>query len=370
MPHPDCESSRIANQTNLSFLHKIALTQFRNFAADTFSFGSAVVGITGLNGVGKTNLLDAIYYLCYTKSYFQSRELNNVQHGTAGFRIEGRFGAEEIVCKWKEGKKSIAHEGVPYEKVTEHIGKYTAVMIAPDDIELINEGSELRRKFIDGLLSQSDPFYLEQLLAYQKYLLQRNALLRQSSPQHHMHSLLDVYDEQLARHGAYLVQEREKLSASLPALVQEYYAGLSGGAERVGLQYRRCSEPAGLFALLQRSRQRDIEYRRTLTGPHTEDWLFTIGDSPLKAYASQGQKKSFLVALKLAHINWLQGLGKKPFLLLDDIFEKLDRKRLLHLFALLQQCSLSQIFMTHTAAEDLMATVQPYYNEVQLITLK
>lgn len=353
----------------MSFLEKISVTQFRNFTADTFTFQSPAVGITGLNGAGKTNLLDAIYYLCYTKSYFQSRELNNVQRGTAGFRIDGHFDTEQIVCKWKEGKKTLEHDSVVYEKVTEHIGKYTAVMIAPDDIELINEGSELRRKFIDGLLSQSDPFYLEQLLAYQKYLMQRNALLRQQGGRQHLHSLLDVYDGQLAQHGAYLVQEREKLSVRIPALVQQYYAAVSGDAERVGLQYRSCAAPDQLFTLLQRSRQRDIEYKRTLTGPHTEDWLFTIEDNPLKSYASQGQKKSFLVSLKLAHINWLQGLGKKPFLLLDDIFEKLDRKRLLHLFALLQQCSLSQVFMTHTSADDLLQTVHPYYKEVQLVPL-
>ncbi len=353
----------------MSFLRKISVTQFRNFTFESFGFESQVIGITGLNGVGKTNLLDAIYYLCYTKSYFQSREINNVQHDTSGFRVEGHFDTEEIVCKWKEGKKTIEHDAILYEKVTEHIGKYTAVMIAPDDIELINEGSELRRKFVDGLLSQSDPAYLEQLLSYQKYLLQRNALLRQMPAQQSVHSLLDVYDEQLARHGAYLIQAREQLSASLPARVQEYYAALSEGKEQVSLHYKRCAEPAQLFSLLQRSRQRDMEYKRTLTGPHTEDWLFTIEGNALKSHASQGQKKSFLISLKLAHIGWMQSLGKKPFLLLDDIFEKLDHKRLLRLFAMLQQFSLSQIFMTHTSAEDLLPTVNKYYDDVQLIRL-
>lgn len=350
----------------MSFLQKISVTQFRNFAIESFDFRAPVIGITGLNGAGKTNLLDAIYYLCYTKSYFQSREINNVRHGTSGFRVEGHFDTEEIVCKWKEGKKTIEHNGVLYEKVTEHIGKYTAVMIAPDDIELINEGSELRRKFIDGLLSQSDPLYLEQLLAYQKYLLQRNAHLRQALVKH---DLLDVYDEQLAMHGAYLIREREKLSATLPGKVQDYYAELSGGTEKVGLQYKRCAAPEQLFTLLQRSRQRDMEYKRTLTGPHTEDWLFTIEGSPLKSHASQGQKKSFLIGLKLANISWMQSLGKKPFLLLDDIFEKLDNKRLLRLFEMLQQCSLSQVFLTHTSAEDLLRTTDKYYREVQLIRL-
>jgi DNA replication and repair protein RecF len=165
----------------LSFLNKISLTQFRNFASGSFSFDAPVIGITGLNGTGKTNLLDAIYYLCYTKSYFQSRDINNVQHGTQGFRVEGSFEEEQIICKWKEGKKTIEHNDVLYEKVTDHIGKYSAVMIAPDDIELINEGGELRRKFIDGLLSQSDPEYLDHLLMYQKFLSQRNAYLKQTA---------------------------------------------------------------------------------------------------------------------------------------------------------------------------------------------
>lgn len=354
----------------MSFLEKIAITQFRNFTLDSFGFDAQVIGITGLNGSGKTNLLDAVYYLCYTKSYFQSREINNVQHGTEGFRIEGLFTGEEIVCKWKEGKKTIEHDRFLYEKVTEHIGKYTSVMIAPDDIELINDGSELRRKFIDGLLSQSDPFYLEHLLLYQRFLVQRNAYLKQMpSGKVAGGDLMDIYDEQLALHGAYLINERERLSLQIPGLVQEYYAGLSGDAETVGVQYRRCSEPQQLLALLQRSRQRDMEYKRTLNGPHTEDWLFLIGDKPLKAHASQGQKKSFLISLKLAHIRWLQNLDKKPFLLLDDIFEKLDRRRLSHLFGMLQQFSLSQVFMTHTSSEDLMLTVSKYYDKVQLIKL-
>lgn len=345
----------------MSFLQKISLTQFRNFGSGSFRFTAPVTGITGLNGSGKTNLLDAIYYLCYTKSYFQSRDSNNVQYGTEGFRIDGRFDSGQVVCKWKEGKKTIEHDGVLYEKITEHIGRYTAVMIAPDDIALINEGSELRRKFMDGLLSQSSRDYLEHLLLYQKVLVQRNALLRQA--QQLNHELLDIYDAQLAMHGACLIREREQLSEQLPARVQSYYTALSGGAEQVDLQYRRSAAPGQLLALLQHSRRRDIEYRRTLTGPHTEDWLFTISGNPLKAHASQGQKKSFLISLKLAHIHWLLQQGKHPLLLLDDIFEKLDRERLKRLFGLLQQFSLSQIFISHTNGDELLNTTSEYYKD-------
>lgn len=353
----------------MSLLQKISLTQFRNFDFKTFPFDAKVTGITGLNGAGKTNLLDAIYYLCYTKSYFQGREINNVKYDTTGFRVEGNFENETIVCKWKEGKKTIEHDGVVYEKVTEHIGKYSSVMIAPDDIELINDGSELRRKFMDGLLSQSDPNYLEYLLLYQKILTQRNAYLKQTAAHNISHDLLDIYDDQLTQYGSYLIQERKKLSAQLPEWVQAYYAILSNEAERVGLVYKNNAEPDNLKAALNHSRRRDMEYRRTLVGPHTDDWIFLIGENAMKAHASQGQKKSFLISLKLAHIKWLETLGKRPFLLLDDIFEKLDRKRLLKLFEMLDQFSLSQIFLTHTSEADLLETVKQFYTDIRIIKL-
>lgn len=358
----------------MSYLQKITLTQFRNFERTTFSFEGPVTGITGLNGAGKTNLLDAIYYLCYTKSYFQSREINNVQQGKEGFRVTGAFEnqdglAEEISCLWREGKKSIEHDQAPYERVTEHIGKYSAVMIAPDDIELINDGSELRRKFMDGLLSQSGNGYLEHLLLYQKYLAQRNAYLKQAPSFSSAQALLDIYDEQLAHHGAFLIRERSRLSAVMPGWVQAYYATLSGGAEQVGMLYKASADPAQLLQVLQQARSRDLDYRRTLYGPHMEDWLFTLDGQVMKTQASQGQKKSFLISLKLAHIKWLQQLDKKPFLLLDDIFEKLDKTRLTRLFDLLQQGSLSQVFMTHTDESDLLQTVKHFYHNLQLIRL-
>ncbi len=367
----------------MAFLQSIALTQFRNFSSGIFSFDAPVVAITGLNGVGKTNLLDAIYYLCYTKSYFQSREMYNVQTGTNGFRIEGILKVsasflpeegpddtvEKICCTWKEGKKLVQCNQSSYEKITEHIGKYTAVMIAPDDIALINDGSELRRKYIDGLLAQGDPHYLEHLLHYQKFLAQRNAYLKQAMPGQASPDLLDIYDEQLALHGGYLVAQRQALSAVMPVWVEQYYNQLSGGAEGVDIQYKMCARPDLLADLFRQYRRRDMEYRRTLAGPHTEDWLFQINGSSVKAHGSQGQKKSFLIALKLAHIQWLQKLGKKPFLLLDDIFEKLDKQRLSFLFDMLQAFSLSQIFMTHTAADELLETVNRHYKEVQILPL-
>jgi DNA replication and repair protein RecF len=364
----------------LYHLRHISLTQFRNFSQRKFNFDAQVIGITGLNGTGKTNLLDAVYYLCYTKSYFQSRESNNVQYGTTGFRIEGLFenmtadgngpaspDTEKIVCIWKDGKKTIQHNSVLYERVTEHIGKYAAVMIAPDDIELLNGGSELRRKFIDGLLSsQPGSSYLNHLLNYQKYLAQRNAYLRQmAGPPRH--DLLDVYDQQLALHGTPLIEARQKLSDWLPQQIQQFYHTLCKGSEHIDIHYKKCAPGGELARALAASRQRDIDYRRTLAGPHTEDWLIQIEGNAAKTHASQGQKKSMLIGLKLAHILWLQMQGKKPLLLLDDIFEKLDAGRLDRLFGLLSDSALAQVFMTHTSEKDLLQSVQPYYKQLQIL---
>jgi DNA replication and repair protein RecF len=357
----------------LPYLKKISLTQFRNYDFKLFSFDAPYIGITGLNGSGKTNLLDAIYYLCYTKSYFQSRENNNVQYGKEGFRIEGQFliqeQIEKIACTWREGKKTVSRNDLAYEKVTEHIGKVHAVMIAPDDIALINEGSDLRRKYIDGLLSQRDEQYLIHLLAYHKFLAQRNACLKQANGYHVQHDLLDIYDEQMAIHGAYIIQERSKLAAQLPSITEHYYARLSGDNEPVGIHYRQTCAPEQLLLSLQQSRRRDIEYKRSLVGPHTEDWLFSINHHSLKAGASQGQKKSFLISLKLSQIALLHQNQTQPLLLLDDIFEKLDAARLTRLFALIAEFGLMQTFMTHTQGSDFERLLPHLSTQLQLIQL-
>lgn len=340
-------------------------------------FDAPVVGIIGPNGIGKTNLLDAIYYLCYTKSYFHSREASNAMTGTEGFRIEGHFrepgrpmsGAEQkVCCIWRNGKKTLSFNEAAYDRVLDHIGRFTAVMIAPDDIELINGGSELRRKFFDGLLAQSDPDYLRHLMAYQKYLSQRNAYLKQQSGDVR-HDLLDVYDERLAFHGAYLVQQRAGMKDEFPQWVKEYYGVMSQGTEPVEIHYQSMGDANELKARIEKSREKDLLYKRTLVGPHMEDWQLFVKGHPLKGHASQGQKKSFLIALKLAHIAWLRQIGKTPFLLLDDIFEKLDEGRLERLFGLLQEGPLSQIFMSHTGKEAWQGHMAPFFPDAQVIEL-
>lgn len=354
-------------------LRSITLTQFRNYTFRSFDLKARVIAISGNNGVGKTNLLDAVYYLCFTKSYFQSREINNVQEGKEGFRIEGLFaddtGNARSAIIWKEGKKRLLVDDVTVEKMTSYIGTHTALMIAPDDIELVNGASAVRRKFFDGLLSQADPEYLEQLIRYQKILEQKNAFLKQS-PYPADRELLDIYDQQLALSGAYLLQKRLEISAHIPLSVSEAYEAIAQQKEAIDVIYNPCvQDPAQLLSLFRYQRARDIEAKRSTLGPHTEDWQLLLNELPYKTHASQGQKKSLLISMKLAQLEWLRQLGKTPIVLLDDIFEKLDKERIQRLFALLSTLDIPQIFMTHTSAADMKAALAKHFEEVADIGL-
>lgn len=358
--------------TPLAILKKIILTQFKNFKFREFNFSGNIIGITGKNGSGKTNLLDAIYYLCYTKSYFQNREMNNTQQGTEGFRIEGLWQKDLLksntIVIWKEGKKTIQHNGDIYQKVTEHIGKFNAVMIAPDDIDIINGGSEVRRKFMDGILAQTDKRYLSNLLGYHRVIQQKNAYLKQCQGVA-SNDLLDIYDQQLADSGSYLIQERLNLMKQLPFWLKNYYKNISKEAEEISIEYKSSASPENLLGFLKGNRIKDIELKRGSSGPHTEDWLFSLDGKSLKSFASQGQKKTYLISLKLSHLKWLQQSNKAIILLLDDIFEKLDKNRLMSLFEMLKEFSLDQIFMTHTSSEELSELVQQFYGDVDVVEL-
>lgn len=333
-----------------------------------------MVAISGNNGVGKTNLLDAVYYLCFTKSYFQSREINNVQEGKDGFRIEGIFATEaemeRTAIVWKEGKKKLSNNDVLVEKMTDYIGKHTALMIAPDDIELVNGGSAIRRKFIDGLLSQANREYLEHLLSYQKVLEQKNALLKQPGYIQVQEPLLEVYDLQLAQYGGYLMQQRQQISSRIPEMVRHFYTKIAGIHEAIDVVYQACVPSAEqLIELFRYNRRRDIEAKRCTAGLHTEDWQLLLNGLPYKTHASQGQKKSVLIALKLSQLETLSALGKAPIILLDDIFEKLDMHRLQRLFGVLSQLEVRQIFMTHTHAEDMRQALAPHFEDIISIAL-
>lgn len=341
----------------LSTIKNITLVQYRNYSTSNFAFRAPVTCITGPNGSGKTNLLDAVYYLCYTKSYFTAYQQNTAQHGTDGFRVEGVFDrrgtAETVTCKWKQGKKEVMADGVSYERITDHIGNYAAVMIAPDDMELVNEGSEPRRKWVDGILSQTNPEYFERLIRYQKVLLQRNAWLKQNAgnpaPDY---TALEYYDGELINTGDYIHQTRREFTDVFSPLLSAYYARLSQGREEVGIRYDSDLLRKPFSVWLKDGLQHDMRFQRTLRGIHKDDWEFALNGSSIKTFGSQGQKKSYLFAMKLAQYDYLRNrLGHSPILLLDDIFEKLDQSRMEALLHVIRGEGFGQVILTDTHPE-------------------
>jgi DNA replication and repair protein RecF len=338
----------------LKAITKISLIQYRNYSSAAFAFPSRITCITGANGSGKTNLLDAVYYLCYTKSYFSAYQQNSVKNGMDGFRVTGVFdnggSPETISCKWVAGKKEIYKNDTEYEKITDHIGAYSAVMIAPDDTELINEHSELRRKWVDGILGQADRAYLEKLMHYQRILQQRNAWLKlQAFKPADNNTELDYYNACLAADGAYIYERRKVFLSEFLPFLSDYYHRLSGGNEPIQVTYNSDLEQKPLHVWLDQNLQYDLRYQRTLRGIHKDDWEFLLNGMVLKQFGSQGQKKSFLFALKLAQYAWLtKALGHMPILLLDDVFEKLDQSRMEALLRIICSEGVGQVILTDT----------------------
>lgn len=337
-------------------LHKISVIQFRNYSSSVFTFDAPVTCITGPNGSGKTNLLDAVYYLCYTKSYFSAYQQNSVQMGMDGFRVTGLFSntgeQEKISCKWKAAKKEVFRNEVAYEKLTDHIGRYSAVMIAPDDTELINGGSEPRRRWIDSILGQVDKEYLERIMQYQRILLQRNAWLKmQAFKPAANYTELDFYNARLAGDAAYIHNKRRLFLAEFLPLLNEFYHRLSGGAEVLDVIYTADLNSKTMDEWLANGLEHDLRLQRTLRGIHKDDWEFLLNGMTLKQFGSQGQKKSFLFALKLGQYAYLsKALGHLPLLLLDDIFEKLDQSRMEALLGIIRGAAFGQVILTDTHA--------------------
>ena len=341
----------------LNTIKKISLIQFRNYSSASFAFPCHITCITGANGSGKTNLLDAIYYLCYTKSYFSAYQQNSIQTGMDGFRVTGVFDQggkdETISCKWKAAKKEITRNEVPYEKFTDHIGRYSAVMIAPDDTELINGGSEPRRRWVDSILGQIDRVYLEKLMHYQRVLLQRNAWLKmQAFRSGADYTELDFYNTQLAADGAYIYEQRTNFINEFLPLLNEFYHRISGGKETITAVYSSDLKERNLFEWLHHGLEHDLRLQRTLRGIHKDDWEFSLNGMSLKQFGSQGQKKSFLFALKLGQYAYLsKAMGHMPILLLDDIFEKLDQQRMEALLRIIRHKNFGQVILTDTHPE-------------------
>lgn len=375
-------------------LTKISITQFKNYNFSSFNFTERVIGICGLNGRGKTNLLDAIYYCCFTKSYFSKTDGLNVQFDNDGFRLEassisskggGNLGDisedvskgekqkfNEIICIYRvSGKKEVLLNGVAYEKLSHHIGKFPAVMIAPDDIELIMDGSEERRRFMDIVLSQVDAEYLQQLMVYNKVLLQRNSLLKRFAEQGKTDwPLLEVLDEQLMAPGDFIYGKRKIFTEELIPLVKKFYEQIADNNEMVAVQYDSQLHENSFYDLLNNYRQKDFLLQRSNAGIHKDELLFRLNGQPFKTTASQGQRKSLLFALKLAEFELLKAdKGFAPLLLLDDVFEKLDDNRMQQLLHWVCNENEGQVFITDTHRERLAEAFEKLNTAYQIIEL-
>ncbi len=330
-------------------LTSLVLYQYKNHANSTFDLSRQVHCFWGQNGVGKTNILDAIYYLCFTKSYFSSYDNQVIQDGKKEMFIQGTINEDKIKCLIREsGKKEILLNKIPYEKYSEHIGAYPAVMISPDDTILISGHSDVRRKFLDIILSQLDADYLQHLITYNKQLAQRNALLKEYKGKNLNSSLLNTYNEILSVHGTYIYQKRNSIIEELVQLVQQFYSEISEEKETVSIHYKSSVTERKLIDIFKENEQKDFYMQRTTDGIHRDDLVFSIATFPLKQYASQGQRKSFLFATKLAEFHLLKKyLNKKPMLLIDDLFEKLDAKRSQILVRIIANLN-TQVFITDT----------------------
>jgi DNA replication and repair protein RecF len=370
------------NIFNLLFLSEISLVQFKNYEQASFRFSERIVGICGSNGVGKTNLLDAIYYLCFTKSYFTRQDQLSVHKslkgmpGAAGFRIEGNFekdgGPLKVICILREnGKKELITNNEPCERFSQHIGRLPCVIIAPDDVQIITGGSEERRRFLDALLSQLDPVYLQSLIEYNKVLQQRNGYLKSlTNNRIQDNSLLDVYDAQLINPGNYVFSRRKDFLQDLLPLVLHSYKEIAGVEEPLNFSYESALLATPFEQLLQQSREKDLYLQRTNMGVHKDDIDVLYGGQAFKSIASQGQRKSLLFAFKLAEYEMLkQYKGFPPLLLLDDVFEKLDAHRMHNLLDKVCLGDHGQIFITDTHGDRIRHELDKLNIPSQIITL-
>jgi DNA replication and repair protein RecF len=329
-----------------------------------------------MNGTGKTNLLDAIYYLSFTKSFFSRPDAQNVQRGKEGFRIEGEHELnnkqQKIVCILRENnRKEFLVNDEAYKKFSAHIGKLPCVMIAPDDIALIAEGSEERRRFIDTILSQTIDGYLQNLIAYTTLLQQRNSFLKQAAEQGNIDdALLEILSNQLSDKGTYLFEQRKIFLDDFLPLANSFYKKIAGKDDAVIMKYESSLLHTNMIDLLKANRQKDLLLQRTTAGIHKDDIEFLMDDVAFKAQASQGQRKSLLFALKLAEWESLKrNKGFAPILLLDDVFEKLDEQRMHNLLHWVCNEGDGQVFITDTHKERLEVQLQQVGVDFQLIDL-
>lgn len=340
------------------YLEKINLINFKNYESLNTEFSEGVNCLVGLNGCGKTNLLDAVFYLSFTKSAFNLSDHQNIMHGEPFFSVTGVFKTgtrrnEVQITLQQQHSKQILVDQKKKKKASGHVGDFPVVLVAPGDMDLILEGSEIRRKMIDMLLSQLDQLYLEDLMTYSRALKHRNQLLKYFyKNQLHDQDQLDPFDQIILRTGKRIAETRSRFVARYEPLLQEHFRWISNGKEQVTLRYSSSFLEDDFEDTFYRALEKDMILQRTTQGIHRDDIIFEMNNYPLKKYGSQGQQKSYIIALKLSQFDILfEQKGFKPILLLDDIFDKLDDERIGKIVDLIENHKFGQIFLTDARPE-------------------
>lgn len=331
------------------YLKKLVLINFKNIAQAEITLSVRINCFVGDNGAGKTNVLDAVYYLSMSKSALTMTDGQSVRHGEDFFVVEGTYAGDSgsndtVNCSFlRRSGKVLKLNGKEYDRMADHVGRFPVVMVSPQDSVLITDAAEERRRYLNAFLSQLDRDYLASLMRYNAVLAERNRFLKSSSDE----QMLQIYDMQLADHAARIYERRRDIIDRMRPLVAEFYRQLSGDREQVEIEYRSELASASMGELLLASRERDIVNGFTTSGVHRDDMSLRIGGYPLRKYGSQGQQKSFLMSLKLAQYRILAEVcGERPLLLLDDLFDKLDTSRVENLLTLVAGDGFGQIFIT------------------------
>lgn len=357
-----CVNLNLAKLMHVSTLH---LLNFKNWSEAHFRFSPKINCFVGPNGSGKTNVLDALHYLSTSKSYLNPVDSQNIKDEEDFMMLEAdvekKDDAYHLHCALKRGQKKILKRNKKeYERLADHIGLFPCVVVSPYDRDLITEGSEVRRKFMDGVIAQSDALYLDSLLKYNKTVQQRNALLKYFAANRVFDAeSLAAFDFQMVQHATYLFEKRKEFTEQLVERLKYYYKWISKADEEAGLAYKAQMHEGDLESLLEENLQRDKINQYTGVGTHKDDLVFLLNEKPMKKFGSQGQQKSFLIALKLAQYEFIKEKQKiTPFLLLDDIFDKLDEQRVEQLVRLVSDEDFGQIFITDTHEERTVSLVK------------
>jgi DNA replication and repair protein RecF len=336
------------------YIEKLNLHNFKNFEEISVSLHQKVNCFVGNNGVGKTNLLDAVYYLCMTKSYFQITDQFSIRTNADFMSLQAIINknevADDIHCVLKPGsRKQLKKNKKEYTKISDHIGNYPVVMVSPYDSSLILDGSDERRKYLNSVISQYDHQYLEDVILYNKILAQRNKLLKESGRMHQTGELLEIYNEQIIPVGTRIYEKRKSFVELLTPVFKNYYTIISDGKEEVALSYISPLSDNSFDEILEKSERTDIQQQTTTVGIHKDDLELVMQGNHIRKIGSQGQQKTFLVALKLAQFDFIRSVKNiTPILLLDDIFDKFDVHRVKKILHLVSDNSFGQIFITHT----------------------